>query len=244
MSRTTKPASFTTREFSTKAEREGRSPWMWVIGIGVVMTVIIAFGVAVSSSGGGDNPGADGDRPVVADEAGGVEFGQLRWEQVGRTELPFSTTAGPRTLNGVTASGFAHTEAGAILAAWQIPTRLSLLAGTDDIYRNQVLGTADDLARFKKATAELQSTLDPDQTVPRVLAWRPHRPYDAQVASYDFAMPGETPSAVQLVRFSVVWIGEDWRFQPGLFGQATTTPVDERSVHADNGWHVFAEGVQ
>lgn len=241
MSRTTKPESFTTPEFSTTAGREGRSPWIWVAGIGVVMVVIMAIGVAVSSSVGRDDTADDDVTRPVATEPAEVNFGQLRWEQVGRTELPFSDTAGPRTLDGVSASGFAHTEAGAILAAWQIPARLSLLAGTDGIYREQVLGTSEDIAQFKKAAAELQATLDPDQTVPRVIAWRPHRPYDEQTASYDFALPGETPSAVQLVRFSVVWIGGDWRFQPGLFGQATTTPVDANSVHADNGWHMFTE---
>lgn len=239
MSRTKRAASFTTREFSTVPDRESRSPWPWVVGIVVVM-VLVAIGVAVSTSRGGDETATGDDQPTAA-EPGEVTFGQLRWEQVGRTELPFSTAAGPRNLNGVAASGFAHTEAGAVLAAWQIPTRLSLLAGTDDIYRDQVVGAADTVSEFKKSVAQLQASLEPDQTVPRVIAWRPHRPYDKQAASYDFAIQGETPDAVQLVRFSVVWMSGDWRFQPGLFGQATTTPVDATSVHAGNGWRLFAE---
>lgn len=171
-----------------------------------------------------------------------VSFGALRWEQVGRTELPFSSTAGPRTLDGVAASGFAHSEAGAILAAWQIPMRLSVLGGTDDIYRDQVLGTPGDISRFKQSVAELQASFDPDQTVPRVIAWRAHQPYDEQVASYDFALPGQTSTAVSLLRFSVVWMGGDWRYQPGLFGNATTGPVDAASVNEGNGWHRFEQG--
>ncbi|WP_238423104.1 hypothetical protein [Gordonia sp. 'Campus'] len=240
-----RPPQFTTREFAEPAT-EGRRTWRWVLVAVVVALVAVIAGVLIVRAASGPDTAADTTGPLVdAGEDGQheVSFGNLRWEAVGRTEMPFSDTAGPRTLDGVAAAGFAHTEAGAILAAWQIPMRLAVLAGTDSIYRKQVLGTPGDISKLRQSVAELQASLDPEQTVPRVIAWRAHQPYSEQVASYDFALPGETSTAVSLLRFSVVWMRGDWRYQPGLFGNATTRPVDATSVHPDNGWHRFPQGV-
>ena len=245
MNTSRKQPTFTTREFVGTDEPARRRSWWWLLGalvVVMVVTIVVAAIVTTSSSSDPDSSTDQPSSPGQSEPGAQVSFATLRWEQVGRTELPFSSTAGPRTVDGVAASGFAHSEAGAILASWQIPMRLSVLGGTDDIYRDQVLGTPGDISRFKQSVAELQASFDTDQTVPRVIAWRAHQPYDEQVASYDFALPGQTSTAVSLLRFSVVWMGGDWRYQPGLFGNATTGPVDAASVNEGNGWHRFEQG--
>ncbi|UZF59365.1 hypothetical protein LH935_28185 (plasmid) [Gordonia polyisoprenivorans] len=241
---------FTTREFADptpSAPGRRRRRWPLILtGMLVAVVVVVGVVVLVADHRQGGGPGDSDTRQGPTATGSGADFGALSWQQVGRTELPFSSTAGPRQVNGVTASGFSDTPAGAILAAWQIPIRLSLLTGTDDIYRNQVIGTDTEINAFKVAVANLQADLDPTMTVPRVLAWREHTPFTMSVASYDFALPGDTTSAVKLMRFAVVRVGGtdgDWKFQPGLYGNATSTPVDARSVTESNGWHRFAPGV-
>lgn len=248
-------SQFTTREFadppSTPHAPGPRRRLLLIVAVmGVVALVVVGVVLIAADRSGSDHNRGDraGDGAQSSSASARVDFGELTWEQVGRTELPFSSSAGPRRIEGVSASGFAGTPAGAIIAAWQIPIRLALLSGTDDIYRDQVIGTEGEINAFKVQAANLQADLDPAMTIPRVLAWREHKPFRMSVASYDFALPGDTAEAVRLVRFSVVRVGGmdgDWKFQPGLYGNATSTPVDAASVTPSNGWHRFApEGAE
>lgn len=240
---------FTTREFAdvhpTVEPRRSRRTW-WILGsIVLVLVVILIPGAILMATGGGSDSQDSGPNAANSPENAGPDFGHLRWQQVSRAQLPFSSTAGPSVLDGVAARGFAHTRAGAIVAAWQIPIRLAVLSeGTESIYAKQVIGTANDIDQLRASMDSLQRSYATDQTLPRVIAWREHLPYNDDVASYDFAVPDEVDTAVRLVRFSVVWVKGDWRYQPGLYGAATGGPVDARSVNPGNGWTHFPEGEQ
>jgi hypothetical protein len=232
---------FTRAEYAGYVPREttrSHRAW-WVIGAVAVVVLIITIPVVMVLLKPSDT-GTDAEQSGSEPAASGPQFGDLRWEQVGRTELPFSSTAGPRTLDGVTARGFEHSRSGAIMAAWQIPIRLAALPGssTDEIYASQVIGTGEDLAAVRDAMDRLERSFATDQSIPRVIAWREHS-YSTDAASFDYALPGESDREVRLVRFAVVWVGDDWRYQPGLFGAATPGPVDAASVNPGNGWTRF-----
>lgn len=239
-------SKFTTQEFvdhqpqATTRRHRGR----WIVGGLILLAVIVLVPGAILMTRGEDSVTSSTEESSGGDQSvnAGPVFGEFRWEQVGRTELPFSSTAGPQTLDGVAARGFSHSRGGAILAAIQIPMRLAVLdAGTDSIYADQVIGTSEDKADYRAAMEDLHRSYGLDQTVPAVIAWREHVPYRDDVASYDLAIPGTESNEVRLVRNSVIWVDGDWRFQPGLGGNATPGPVDAESVNADNGWHRFPE---
>lgn len=236
---------FTSPEFVDRgdvprsAERSHRVAW--ILGaVAVVLVCLLIPGIILAVQDRGDS--ADQDvTPNVGGTAQSDEpnFGELTWKPVGRTDLPYSSVAGPHTQEGVTARGFSHSRAGAILAAWQIPTRLAVLTGgTDAIYEKQVLGTQSERDDLRNIMSQVQTSYAPDQTVPRPLAWRENT-YQDRAAAFDFAVPGETSREVRLARYSVVWVGGDWKYQPGLFGSAKTGPVDAESVNPGNGWRTF-----
>lgn len=53
----------------------------------------------------------------------------VTWELAGQAAVPVSDTAGPRTVHGGTASGYAHTPEGALIAAAQTAARAGFSAG-------------------------------------------------------------------------------------------------------------------
>jgi hypothetical protein len=79
----------------------------------------------------------------------------LRWEQLGPLHLPYSAGAGPCQITETTVSGFAHTPAGALVAAAQITSRTSittpLSVATDTIEQQVIASPARDqlLAKTK-----------------------------------------------------------------------------------------------
>jgi hypothetical protein len=82
------------------------------------------------SASGASGPGAeggpgggqqdDGEQTLTGPPPGVV------WQSWRAISLPYSTTAGPRTVDGAVASGFAHTPTGALLAAVHTSGRLTL----------------------------------------------------------------------------------------------------------------------
>ncbi|ORM35511.1 hypothetical protein [Williamsia sp. 1135] len=233
--------SFTTPEFRRPpAGGPSRTALVLVAVLAVLLALIVATIVVISQRDTNDDDGSGTSTATVTQAPSTA----ITWQVVGRAELPFSEAAGPRELDGVSAYGFAHTEIGAVLAAWQIALRLSVLSGTDDIYERQVVGDREAVDAFRVSVADLQASMEPDQRLPRVVAWRPARPYSDYAASTDFAVPTDSDDAVTVIRFSVVWIGGDWKLQPGLYGDAPADDVPRAEISAEGGWHLFEGALQ
>jgi hypothetical protein len=105
----------------------------------MVLVVLAAVLLAVFHDRGGDNGSAGGTAPGVpgSTAAAGPEPTAVptaapdgvTWRLVGQLAVPFSADAGPRTVVEHTASGYAHTPVGALLAAAQLSARAGLAAG-------------------------------------------------------------------------------------------------------------------
>ncbi len=232
----------TTEQFQPQPSPARRRVRRIFIAAVLVLALLIIGGVVAVMSTGHDDHHADTSTGPAPDGSGGAGVGDaaITWNQVGATQLPFSPTAGPRTQVGVSASGFAHTPAGALIAAIQIPFRIYVLAGTDDILANQVLGDDGDRAQVRADAATLQAGLNTGQILPRPYAWRAYGPYNDGDATFDIAT-ARADGTYNLLRFAVVWIGGDWKYQPGLGGNAPDAPVTADALSEQAGWHHFTE---
>lgn len=138
----------------------------------------------------------------------------VRWEAVGPVQLPFSATAGPCTVTASTATGYAHTPTGAVIAAAQITGRLNVSAAGESAAlktaKEQVLpGPARDLL-----IADLQrDDGDPltEDEVGRVAAFAVAS-YSSDTAVINLALKGSAVAAQYVVLPTTVrWEGGDWR---------------------------------
>ncbi|WP_243707313.1 hypothetical protein [Micromonospora sp. KC606] len=105
------------------------------------MVIVAGLLIAVLPRGNdGDNVGGDTPptNPTPADSSAPQALptavpttapAGVRWELVGPLAVPVSATAGPKRATGTTASGFAHTPEGALIAAAQIGMRSSYSLG-------------------------------------------------------------------------------------------------------------------
>jgi hypothetical protein len=126
----------------------------------------------------------------------------VRWELFGQVALPYSDTVGPTRVSKTTASGFARTPTGALIAAAHIVVRAGSSAGK----------------------ASWQPTVMEQMT--------PGKNRDALLAGLDLQspMPGEPGELAQLIGFKFVAytpdssiIGLAWRAGPGVFVVSTVT---------------------
>jgi hypothetical protein len=155
----------------------------------------------------------------------------LRWERLGPVLLPYSATSGPCTITATTAAGYAHTPAGAILAAAQIGSRTSittpLAVATDTIEQQAIAGAArDDLLAKTKARANTPLT---EQDAGQLAAWAVlSYSDDTAVISLALSNPSSDGQYVT-IPVTVRWSAGDWRLVPPPQGSwdssAAVTPT-------------------
>jgi hypothetical protein len=145
--------------------------------------------------------------------------------------LPYSGSAGPCKVTATTATGFAHTPAGALLAAAQVSGRISvttpLEVATDTIEQQVIAGPARD-ALLSSTRARAGKPLT-EQDAGQLTAWSmlTYTP-DTAVVSLALANPGLTGQYVTLP-ITVRWADGDWRVvaPPGgsWDSSAAVTPI-------------------
>lgn len=172
--------------------------------------------------------------PCPTDTATAVPTKQLaglRWERLGPVLLPYSASAGPCTVTATTAAGYAHTPAGAILAAAQIGSRTSittpLAVATDTIEQQALPGPArDDLLAKTKARANTPLT---EQNAGQLAAWAVlSYSDDTAVISLALSNPASDGQYVT-IPVTVRWSSGDWRLvappQGSWDSSAAVTPT-------------------
>ncbi len=153
-----------------------------------------------------------GDRPAFVKEVPVAAPSGMRWERIGSTVAPFSTSDGPTRVDGRLAYGFARSPQGAALAGWQISARL-LRSGADvrEAYAQQVVADPG-VAESKLAALEAQGRSDFVATklmffpaAFRITAFTD----DFAVVHYAFPTGGNQWTVVQQ---SLTWDG-DWKLR-------------------------------
>lgn len=165
-------------------------------------------------------------------------FDGLQWQKVLGIAMPFTTAAGPSTMTASgTPSGFARSEEGAALAAWQLQWRLAL--GPNDL-RREILDTSvinDEGFREQQRQAYLAmpdkfSSADTDvlNTVP---AYLKVETYDGDVATVSFGALNTAGSEAGMVTtVTVLWREGTWK----LLLRGPAGEVQVRDVDNFEGW--------
>lgn len=184
----------------------GRRLGLLIAGILAVL-VLAAFilGRATSSS---EDPGPP---PAPVSPTG------LTWQSVGGQPVPVSPEHGPSRRGATAASGFAHDEMGAVIAAINIGARLTPAAGSavvDATARSQCVG--DVTALLSSVTAQGSSQERAGQTTPSEYLYRLSGDPTSDVVTV--SVTAVTPQATALGGYAELtrtleWHDGDWKVQ-------------------------------
>lgn len=183
-------------------------------------TVQTAPTTDTTSTAATGGPGSTASSTTVA----GAAPGDVTWQQVGLGALPFSASAGPRTVTGGVPSGFTHDQSGALLAASQILGRLSWAATTPAEMR----AVAQQMtAPSAQAAAALTYGPPDDPALIPQLAGYQILTYTPQAAVINLAL--RFHATVRVVPAALAWTGGDWRLSgaPGPLAQSSWAAVDD-----------------
>jgi hypothetical protein len=150
----------------------------------------------------------------------------VRWEALGPVLLPYGGSKyGPCRVTSTTASGYAHTPMGALIASVQILARsgnTDPVAVAVDTIQNQFVASTDRDALLASAKAAAGTRLSPDRAG-RVAAYSitSYSPDTAtiQLALQSSALPGQYVTLPLILR----WIDGDWRMIPPVTGDFAGT---------------------
>ncbi|WP_067885300.1 hypothetical protein [Nocardia vaccinii] len=203
------------REF--RDQRPRRRVWLMVAIVGGVIVIgLIAWTVSggrtssLSSVGGvrsSSIPTSSTTRPTQQAPAG------LEWKLVNGVRLPFSASDGPTGMDGPQPIGFSDTPQGAVLAAWQLSTRLLTDPDTEDLLsrvhapldvQQQIRG---DIAQVRQFSADQLAAAFAPPVAYRFDYWAP------TFAAIYFAVPS-SQGGYDFQARAVVWTQDGWQYQP------------------------------
>ncbi|MGH3533093.1 MAG: hypothetical protein ACRDR6_31215 [Pseudonocardiaceae bacterium] len=188
---------------------------------GVFLGLVVLAGLVVALFGGGHNtqnnpppasssPGAIAPPDAQLDQTVPTSPpASVRWELYQRVALPYSATAGPQTIDGSVARGYAHTPTGALIAAAQIPSR-SLLS-PDDSWRqvvNQQVMPGPGRDRFTQLRSQITTDDTPDPRLGQIAGFR-FITYRPEIAVIQLATKF-TNGHMQVTTTTMQWDG-DWK---------------------------------
>lgn len=213
--------SFTTREFADQTPgRRGKRAW--IIGVAAVVVALVIAAVAVIALRGGDS--STSTTPPTNTAPSTTEAPRdLEWKLVNGVRLPFGAD-GPAQVDGPLAHGFKHSPQGAVIAAWQLSTRLV----TDPAYEQLLQHVHGDLGEQQQIRDQVTKVRN---FGPEEFTAAFQQPVAFKVAHFDeifaaiyFAVPSPQ-GGYDFERRAVVWSGDDWEYQlsSGLPEMANST---------------------
>ncbi len=209
-----------------------------LLGSVALIVLLVVLGVIVAvNSGGDDHPTATAPTGTSVAGAPAPPAGQSstalaaapksRWELYQGLAAPYSAEHGPKSVQGLgVASGYTHDPAGALLAATQIATRLTL--APDGVWRSivaaQVMpGEGRTTYTTARSKAHIAANTVPSNSLNQIAGFRVVN-YTDTVAVLDIAVRTKTGS-VQAAQTTVVWDGGDWKLVLHPNGAAGTAAI-------------------
>lgn len=223
-----------------------------LLGVGVLCGVLAVF----TASGDGSKNSADSAAPAATaalrqlpplencpaapaptdpNAANGESPNNASWSSYRGLFVPFSNTSGPLAAQGDVARCFAHSQAGALMAAVHISARYALAPDWQAVGQYQMVANSDrDAAMQRRAAAMGSVSVDPSAGT-QLDPQRVRQVTGYQVVSYTdteatVRILTATPSGGTSVSsmYAMVWVDGDWklRLQPGGSTSMATQEVD------------------
>jgi hypothetical protein len=229
-----------------------RPPWTrpGFIAAGALLAMVVIAGVVVAllpSPGARPNAGPTGTGAPTTPATGGgtapaptdlptdiptVAPAGVSWQLVGLEAVPTSASAGPYRVSGGTASGYAHTPTGALVAIAQLAVRAAPESGQgswEPTITQQFLPGADRDKLLAAIRAEGPVQADPGERLPQVSGFR-YISYTPDTAVVGLVV-GPTNTKYTITTLTVVWRDGDWRMvaPPGATWATLTQPLTDLS---------------
>lgn len=201
--------------------------------VGVLLLVLL-IGVLLST-GGTEKPPPSAAPPAPAPSApsgdeGSTEIPQtappgVSWQLYHSVALPVSQTAGPRQITDSTATGYAHTPTGALLAGAQIQYRQLLAPNWQQVSAQQVMpGPGRDI--FVQGRSQMGQVEPAPGELAQLSGFR-FINYSPQMATIQYV--SRTVAGAQTVTTSTLqWDGGDWKLALPA-GPSTAQPLTSMS---------------
>ncbi|MER6733791.1 hypothetical protein [Streptomyces puniciscabiei] len=195
-----------------------------------------ASGSGASSSSGSTGDNGDGGSQSGAPVSGGCKPtdtdqkvpttapGDVTWSLAKTAALPRSKSAGPMVVNGLTASCYAHTPRGALLAAINTPYRVALAAPDKAPVEKLVLpGAGRDKLEAQLSQVDVQAGELSQVAGFRVVSYTP------QTAVVTLVNGSADAHTLKSSDITVQWSDNDWKVVAREDGSLTTpaTPVSD-----------------
>ncbi|AVH20161.1 hypothetical protein [Nocardia cyriacigeorgica] len=202
---------FTTREFAERPASQGPRPsrrWLLVAAAAVLVVAVGIVLVAVVRDRS-DNSATPAEPGAVATATPPRD---LEWKLINGVRLPFGPD-GPAEVDGPRAHGYSHTPQGALIAAWQISTRVLTDTRYEQLLGTQVRADLGQQQQVRNAVTQTRN-LSPEEFA---VVFR--QPVAFQFATYTptfariyFAVPSNK-GGYDFQRRAVLWDGNDWVYQ-------------------------------
>ncbi|WP_037180445.1 hypothetical protein [Rhodococcoides fascians] len=181
-------------------------------------------GQVLTQNDPGERPPFITGTPVPAPEG-------IRWERIGATVAPFSTSDGPTRIEGRLAYGFARTPQGAALAGFHIGAR-GLRSG-EDLWATYDKQYVADPGVIERQRARLEASGDENFQVGRALVFPEAfkiTSYSGDFAVVQYALPITGGGRWNVGQNSLVWTADGWKIR--LTDVQTPLP----QISTLNGW--------
>jgi hypothetical protein len=150
---------------------------------------------------------------AVEDVAPLLSAPPVTWRLFSGVALPYSSTAGPRSVDGPVYAGYERSQTGALIAAAQLGTRYLLTSGDGwrEVAERQVLpGVGREV--FLAARAEVDDLDVPPGTYGQLAGFRVVA-FTPDVAVICFVSRFSLTGQLQATTTTVKWTGGDWRLE-------------------------------
>lgn len=217
--------TFTTTEYA----KPSRPRWVLPAVVGMVVVALVAVVTALVLNRSNDTPAAPAPSGPASTNLT-TPPRQLEWKLIDGVRLPYSKTDGPARIVGPLATGYSHTPQGAVVAAWQISTRMLTVPDYEQVLGTQCLGSEADRTQVRNGVTAVRS-LSSDQFAahfaqPIAYKFVAYGPYFAHLY---FATPSPQ-GGYDFAGRAVVWSDrlQDWQYQlvSGLPQLPNSTSLD------------------
>lgn len=226
---------------------EAPSPFrrpMFILSAGFLAAIVVlaAFMLRASLGDDSDPPGGSSPQPTAAGNAGGIPAGTgncrpadtnqqipaaappgVNWQIFKSSALPVSAAAGPLITEGDVVRCYAHTPAGALIAATQLSARVELADGWRQVVNRSVVAGPGREAFVQEHAKQASSAPAGAGSLAQVAGFR-FVTFSPETAVIELVVRAPTTGSLASSVTTVKWADGDWKLELQPDGSANSQP--------------------